>query len=125
MKYASLSLSVLAFCALSLCAACSSESPAGARDAGSRVTQDARPPDATVRPPDAPVQVDAPPLPPDAPPDAPQMCMARCTQDSDCQAACAPVSTGSNCCDTTTGVCYVASASICPPPALDSGMLPQ
>ncbi len=51
-------------------------------------------------------------------------CVAQCTSDSECQNSCPVVTSGINCCDTTTGTCYPASTSTCPVPQPDSGQPP-
>jgi hypothetical protein len=48
-------------------------------------------------------------------------CIPTCNADSDCQNSCPVAQTGINCCDTQTGLCYVASTSICPVPPTDGG----
>lgn len=57
--------------------------------------------------------------------DAGGACVSRCQSDSECQNSCpaAPVG-GANCCDPTVSVCYAASRSSCPAPAVDSGPPP-
>lgn len=44
------------------------------------------------------------------------VCVAKCTEDSDCQGSCPPVGNGENCCDAATGVCYVSNMAACPAP---------
>lgn len=41
-------------------------------------------------------------------------CPDTCASDADCQAACPGVVSGSNCCDTGAGICYVATDPVCP-----------
>lgn len=43
-------------------------------------------------------------------------CVPQCASDADCQNSCPAVSTGANCCDTSIGICYVGTASVCPVP---------
>lgn len=47
-------------------------------------------------------------------------CVSQCSSDSECENSCAPVSTGANCCDTSTKKCY-RNASACPVVEVDSG----
>jgi hypothetical protein len=55
-------------------------------------------------------------------PDAKQpQCVAQCTSDDDCSGSCPEVPNGVNCCDTSTGICYAFSASVCPAPVQDAG----
>ena len=51
---------------------------------------------------------------------APQ-CVPTCTSDDDCSGSCPEVPNGVNCCDTSTGICYAYSASVCPAPIPDAG----
>lgn len=44
------------------------------------------------------------------------MCAPSCNSDAECQSTCAPVSTGSNCCDVSIHICYVAQTAVCPVP---------
>ena len=41
-------------------------------------------------------------------------CPDSCTSDADCANGCPAVISGSNCCDTQAGVCYVATDPVCP-----------
>lgn len=41
-------------------------------------------------------------------------CPDSCASDADCQAGCPGVVSGSNCCDTQAGICYVATDPVCP-----------
>lgn len=41
-------------------------------------------------------------------------CTPSCATDDDCASSCLSVGSGSNCCDTATGVCYTANESSCP-----------
>jgi hypothetical protein len=51
------------------------------------------------------------------------VCMANCTQDSDCQNSCPPApNNGVNCCDVGSGVCFASSSSTCPMSGGDAGM---
>jgi hypothetical protein len=50
-------------------------------------------------------------------------CIPKCFADYDCQNSCPAAQTGINCCDTATGLCYVASTSICPMPQTDGGTM--
>lgn len=45
----------------------------------------------------------------------------QCTSDQDCENACPPVQNGSNCCDTSTGICYAYNSTVCPAPVQDAG----
>ena len=55
-------------------------------------------------------------------PDAPkEQCVPTCTSDDDCSGSCPAVPNGVNCCDTSTGICYAYSASVCPAPVADAG----
>jgi hypothetical protein len=56
-------------------------------------------------------------------PDGGSTCIPKCNADSDCQNSCPAAQTGSNCCDAATGLCYVASTSICPMPKPDGGTM--
>jgi hypothetical protein len=47
-------------------------------------------------------------------------CVATCTSNADCQGSCPTAPSGMNCCDITTGVCYVGL--MCPAMTPDSGM---
>ena len=53
--------------------------------------------------------------------DAGPSCIPTCNTDSDCQNSCPVAQTGINCCDTQTGLCYVASTPVCPMPPTDGG----
>jgi hypothetical protein len=53
--------------------------------------------------------------------DAGPTCIPQCNIDADCQNSCPVAQTGINCCDTATGLCYVASTPICPMPQTDGG----
>lgn len=55
--------------------------------------------------------------------DAGPTCIPMCNADSDCQNSCPVAQTGINCCDTATGLCYVASTPICPAPPNDGGVV--
>jgi hypothetical protein len=55
--------------------------------------------------------------------DAGPTCIPQCNADSDCQNSCPVAQTGINCCDTATGLCYVASTPICPAPPNDGGVV--
>jgi hypothetical protein len=48
-------------------------------------------------------------------------CVPQCTTDDDCSGSCPEVPNGVNCCDTSTGICYAFSASVCPAPVQDAG----
>ena len=48
-------------------------------------------------------------------------CVPQCTTDDDCSGSCPEVPNGVNCCDTSTGICYAYSASVCPAPVQDAG----
>jgi len=50
-------------------------------------------------------------------------CVPKCNSDSECQNSCPAVSTGVNCCDVTTHVCYTASDTMCPMPKIDAGTM--
>jgi hypothetical protein len=52
------------------------------------------------------------------------VCIAHCAVDSDCQLTCAPVSSGSNCCDVPSGICFVSVDPVCPVSSTDGGMGP-
>jgi hypothetical protein len=56
-----------------------------------------------------------------SPSDAGPSCIPMCNADSDCQNSCPVAQTGINCCDTQTGLCYVASTPVCPMPPTDGG----
>jgi hypothetical protein len=56
-------------------------------------------------------------------PDAGDVCVPKCTADSDCQNSCPVAQTGINCCDAATGFCYVDPKSICPAPQPDGGVI--
>lgn len=73
---------------------------------------------------------DGAPIRPDTgPPDAGQdagICVPSCTMDIQCQTSCPairPGTTGANCCDRATNMCFVYSASTCPTPPQDGGMM--
>ena len=48
------------------------------------------------------------------PPDSGATCISSCTTDDECATTCPAAGSGSNCCDTATGVCYVSADSTCP-----------
>lgn len=51
-------------------------------------------------------------------------CVSSCTSDDQCASSCPAAGSGSNCCDTATGVCYVSADSTCPAGATDTGVTP-
>lgn len=50
-----------------------------------------------------------------------QQCVSQCTSDTDCENSCPNVPNGVNCCDTSTGICYAYSSTVCPAPVQDAG----
>jgi len=50
-------------------------------------------------------------------------CVPACNVDAECQNSCPAVSTGVNCCDVTTHICYAASDTMCPMPKIDAGTM--
>ena len=50
-----------------------------------------------------------------------QQCVSQCTTDDDCANSCPQVPNGVNCCDTSTGICYAYSDTVCPAPVQDAG----
>jgi hypothetical protein len=56
--------------------------------------------------------------------DATPTCVDHCADNSDCQSSCPSISGDVNCCDTSTGRCYLSAASTCPAPVPDSGVIP-
>lgn len=53
--------------------------------------------------------------------DAGPMCVDHCATNSDCQDSCPAISGDVNCCDMSTGRCYLSAAKSCPVPVVDSG----
>jgi len=52
---------------------------------------------------------------------ATSQCVPSCTTDDECSNSCPEVPNGVNCCDTSTGICYAYSSSVCPAPVQDAG----
>ncbi len=50
-----------------------------------------------------------------------QQCVQQCTSDQDCQNSCPLVPNGTNCCDTSTGICYAYAGTSCPVSVQDAG----
>jgi hypothetical protein len=50
-----------------------------------------------------------------------QQCVSQCATDDDCANSCPQVPNGVNCCDTSTGICYAYSSTVCPAPVGDAG----
>jgi hypothetical protein len=48
-------------------------------------------------------------------------CPPSCSMDTQCQQLCAPVASGTFCCDQASGACYATTNSTCPVPADDAG----
>ena len=51
------------------------------------------------------------------------MCVPHCTSDQECHTSCPSAGSSLNCCDISTGVCYVTGSSTCPAPKPDAGMM--
>jgi hypothetical protein len=49
-------------------------------------------------------------------PDGGGQCPSQCTSDQDCIDGCPNPQSGTNCCDTQTGICYVEPSQTCPSP---------
>lgn len=74
---------------------------------------------------DAAIKVDSAPAKDAAPKKdsgPPAQCVNTCASDQDCENSCPAVPNGVNCCDTSTGICYAYSSTICPEPVLDAGL---
>jgi hypothetical protein len=50
-----------------------------------------------------------------------QVCVSMCATDNDCQTSCPTPDSGIQCCDMSTGVCYV-EAQMCQAPTNDGGL---
>jgi hypothetical protein len=126
MRIATVRMVALILATAAVGAACGG-SDAGSQDAMEAGREDARPdvvaprPDVAVDVPvDMPVAMD---VRPDVPQDTARVCLPRCTSDMECQTTCPSVASGSNCCDTRSGICYV-SPGMCPTAVRDGGMPP-
>jgi hypothetical protein len=108
-------------CAVALLAAlatsCSSDTSGAAGDAGIdgiAISGDgghdgSQPTDGSAQPPDGAS---------DAVPDsAGAVCVSPCTSDLACEQSCPTPTNGINCCDLSTGLCFVSNLAVCPSPA--------
>lgn len=116
MRIASLALVVVALASSGALAACAADAPADiapvADDGGTGVDAKTSPTtgkdSGTTTP-----EVDSGPQP--------GVCIGTCTNDNECQSTCPAQSSGTYCCDTATGSCYVSQDPQCPAAGPDGG----